>query len=438
MSDSQVSNVDQISDLSGLAHEVFRGMVLPAVRWSSVTQQIFADAGEGDYTYEGSKLVGATDLQRPTGAMGTSGHLPNAAHFDAVKWETTPVRRYRRFAMDNFTEARATGEGAFEDFAQRVYDQLWGAFRLMEIRHAIGGASGTLCKVSSRTDTTTWVAKDGYGYPGMAGGIMLDVGMEIAWIDVSNSNAVGGAGKIQSINYTNGTVTMAAAWDTNGTSAAANDIVVAATTTSTSASYFDTEYNNAKNGLLSIVDPAGELTTVMNISQTTHPRWKPYRVASSTFDTIELTEFMQKLQSKSTFEVTPDTHTVVMSEASEATLARTLLTFQRQQNLGKTLQGGYETVKFGRYDVAADAFQLHDVAYALCEEDIKTVSLVEAGFFDEDGSMFSRLSDYDGKEGYVRDYCNSFSDRRNRHGALTGISQHSSVDPDDFNPIPNY
>ena len=435
--ESQVANVDQISDLGGLAHAVFTTEVLPAVRWSSPTQELFADAGSGDYKYVGSKLVGATDLQRPTGAMGTSGKLPDAAHFDAVNWETTPVRRYRRFAMDNFTEARATGEGAFEDYAQRVYDQLWGAWRLMELRQAIGGAAGTLCKVGSRTSGTVWVAKDGYGHTGMAGTIMLDEGMDIAFIDVSDSNAVGGAGKIQSINHSTGAVTMTAAWDAT-TNVAANDLIVAATTTSTSATYFDTERNNAKNGLLSIVDPGATLTTVLNISESAHARWKPFRQASSTFDTIELTEFMEQLEAKSTFPVSSETHTVLMSKASRATLARTLLTFQRQQNLGKVLEGGYQTVTFGDYDIAADAYQLHDVAYAVCDEDLYTVTLEEADFYSEDGSMFQRLSDYDGKEGYVREYCNSFSPRRNRHGALTGITQNAAVDSDDFNPVPNY
>ena len=316
---SQVSNLSSISDLSGLTHEVFKGSVLPTVRWESATATMFDNAGEGDYTYVGKKLVGATDLQRPTGAMGTDGKLPDAADFDAVQWETTPVRRYRRFAVDNFSEARATGEGAFGDFMDRVFDQLWGAFRLMEIRHAIGGAAGTLCKVSSRTSSTVWVAKDGYGHTGMNGVIMLDEGMVISYIDVSASNAVGGAGKISSINYSNSTVTMAASWEgTNN--AAANDLVVSATTTSTSATYFTTERNAAKNGLLSIVDPNADLTTVLNISQSTYPRWKPYRKTSGTFDSIEVTEFMQQLEAKSTMPVTNSTHTIVLHPALYATL----------------------------------------------------------------------------------------------------------------------
>ena len=430
---SQQARLTSIESLSGLTHEVFRGLVLPAVRFESTTAQLFKKAGSGDFTYVGSELVGATDLQRPTGALGTGGQIPDAADFDAVNWRTTPVRRYRRFAMDNFTEARATGEGAFGDFAERVFDQLWGAWRLMEIRHAIGGSEGVLAKVNARTSTTVFTVKDGYGYAGMNGLIALDEDMVI-------SNGTG-AGRISSINYANSTITMAASWenDTSTTQAAANDKIFAATTTNPATDYFVTEQNRAKNGLLSIVDPAGSLTTVFGISQTTYPRWKPYRKSSSTFDTIEVTEFMQKLEAKSTFPVSNSTHTLIMHPAAYATLARTMLSYQRQMNMGKTLQGGYQTVRVADYDIATDQYGLPDVMYAVCNEDLFTVSLVEAGFFDDDGSMYQRVADFDGKEGFVRDYCNSFSPRRNRHGALTGITVATAVGTAaDYDPTPNY
>lgn len=433
--DSQVGNVQSVADLAGLTHEVFRGAVLPTVRWESVSAQMMQKAGAGDYTYEGKKLVGATDLQRPTGALGTSGKLPDAADFDATQWQSTPVRRYRRFAVDNFTEKRATGAGAFGDFGDRVFEQLWGAFRLMEIRHAVGSSAGTLCKILARTSATVFTVKDGYGHTGTNPCLLIDEGMVIAYYDVSESE-IGGAGKIKSINRSTNTVTMAASWDGSNLPVV-NDLVVAATTASTTADYFDTERNNAKNGFLSIVDPGALLTTVLNISQTTYPRWKPFRKSSSTFDTIEVTEFMRKLEAKSTFPVTAETHTIIMHGASMAELARTLLTYQRQYNLGKTLEGGYQSVRVAGYDFAEDPYQVHNVMYAMCGEDLYNVSLVEAGFFDEDGSMYSRLADFDGKEGFVRDYCNSFSPRRSRHGALTAIS-HANVTTGDFDPVPNY
>ena len=435
---SQKSNVQALSDITGLVHEIFVGDILPAVRWESVTSQLFMTAGEGQYRYDGESMNGATDLLRPHGALGTDGELPDSSHVDAANWQTTPVRRYVRRAVDNFTEAAATkGEGSFADFGTRIFDQLWGAFRLMEIRHAVGSSDGVLCKVLARSSSTVVTTTAGYNHAGTNPLLMIDEGMVIAWLDSSNSNAVGGAAKVTALNYSTNAITVDSATTWEVATPAVNDLIVAATTPLTTADYFATEYQNAKNGMIDIVDPDASATTVFNISESTYPRWQPYRNASSTFDHIEVTEFARKQASKSTFPVSPQSHTMVAHPAIVAELARSLVGFQQQQQLGKTLEGGYQTVRIAGWDIAEDEYQLHDVLYNVCNEDLYTVSLVEAGYFDEDGSMYERISDFDGKEFYVRDYCNSFSPRRNRHGALTGITL-ANVTATDFDPTPNY
>ena len=436
---SQKSNVQGLANITGLVHEIFVGDVLPAVRWESVTAQLFQAAGEGEYRYDGESLNGATDLLRPHGALGTDGELPDHSHVDAANWQTTPVRRYVRRAVDNFVEAAAgKGPGSFADFGTRVFDQLWGAFRMMEIRHAVGSSAGTLCLVSSRTSNVAVVAKDGYGHASCNPLLMIEEGMVVAWLDSSASNAAAGAAKVSSLTYSSNTITVdsSSTWEPSATTAA-NDIIVAATTNNIATDYFATERNNAKNGMIDIVDPAAASTTVFNISQSTYPRWKPYRTASSTFDHIEVTEWVRKPASKSTFPVSPSSHTMVAHPAIVAELARSLVGFQQQQQLGKTLEGGYETIRIAGWDIAEDEYQLQDVLYNVCNEDLFTISLVEAGYFDEDGSMYERISDFDGKEFYVRDYANTFSPRRNRHAALTGVTL-SNVTATDFDPTPNY
>lgn len=436
---SQRTNVEALSDIPGLVHEIYVGDVLPSVRWESITAQLFQTAGEGQYRYDGQVLVGSTDLHRPTGALGTDGQLPDSMHTDGAEWQTTPVRRYVRRAVDNFVEAAAIkGPGSFADFGSRLFDQMWGAFRLMEIRHAVGSSTGTLCLVTSRGSNVTWTGKDGLGYTGQAALVFLDEQMVIGWRDSSNSNAVAGAGIISSINYSTGLVTMdsASTWEPSP-QLAANDIIVAATTNNIATDYYADEYQNAKNGIIDIIDPLGAATTVFNVAEATHPRWKPYRVASGTFDHIEVTEFVAKHAGKSTYPVGPDSHTFITHPAVIAELARTLVGFQQQQSLGKTLEGGYQSLRVAGFDFAADPYQISDVLYSVCNEDLYTVSLIEAGYFDDDGSMYERISDFDGKEWFVRDYCNSFSPRRIRHGALTSIDL-PNVTAADFNPVPSH
>lgn len=437
---SQVSNVEAITDLTGLVHEVYAGEVKPNIDVLSPTSQLFQEAGSGQYRMDGEKLVGSSQLTYAGGAMGTDGKLPDHQYQDPAEWQTTPARFYVRRAVDNFIQERARrGPGSFGDLGGRLFDQMWDAFGRLQIRSAIGHSDAVIGKVGSRTSSTAFVMKDGYGHAGTDPMMHLEQGMILAWVDVGSGNAIAGAGIISSINYSTKTVTMdaAATWEPSA-QLAANDLIVFATTNDTTTDYFTTEYNLQKNGIMTIVDPDGNLTTVFNIAEGTYPRWKPFREASSTFDHIEVTEHFRKLRAKSTSPVTRQTHTCVAQGAVIAELARTLVGFQQQQNLGRTFRGGYQAVEIAGKDFVEDDFFLHDVLVTLSHEDLWNVDLGGgADYFAEDGSQFSRLADFDGKEWYVRAYGNTFADRRNRMGALTGISL-PNVDADDFSPSPNY
>lgn len=437
---SQVTNLDAITDMTGLVHEVYAGQVAPNVVAWSPTQQLFQDAGPGQYRIDGEKLVGSADLHFAGGGTHTAGQLPDHMYQDATEWYTTPFRRYVRRAIDNLVELRgAAGPGSFGDISERIFNQLWDAFGRMQIRGAIGSSTGTICKASSRTSSTIWVAKDGYGHTGTDPIMHLEPGMVIAWIDVTDSNAEAGAGIISSIAASTNTVTMAsgATWEP-GNQLAANDLIVFATTTSISADYFETEYGLCQNGLLDIVDPDANNAACMGITEATHPRWKPYRETSATFDHIEVTEHWRKLRSKSTGPVGPQSHVVVTNGAVTAELARTLEGYQQQQNLGREFVGGYTAVRIGNMDFVEDDFQLHNVMYTVCVETLFRTPLGgEADYFAEDGSMYQRLADFDGKEWWVREYGQTFSDRRNRHAALTSITL-TNVSATDFSPTPNY
>ena len=266
---SQSTNLEAITDIGGLVHEIYAGEVKPNVSSWSPTSQVFQDAGPGDYRIDGQKLVWAVELTYAGGAMGTGGKLPNHQYIDSVEAEATPARLYVRRAIDNFIEARAQrGPGSFGDLLGRMFDQMWDAFGRMQIRHAVGGSNGTLCKVASRTSNLIFVVDDGYGHTGTAPLMHLEAGMVIAWVDVDNSNTLTGSDVITSIDYTTDTITMttAAVWDP-GTDMADGDLIVNSTMPDVTGAYFESEYTNAPNGLLNIVDPDSDATTVYSLSK---------------------------------------------------------------------------------------------------------------------------------------------------------------------------
>lgn len=434
---SQRANVELMANLAGLTHDIFVGKVVNNVRRSSPVSMLFQDMAPGEYRLEGSNMVFAADLRFKTGALATDGHIPDYTGLDAVQGKVNPTRRYARIALDNLTEKQASGQGAFEDLSDRIFDKLWDAWESMEIRHSIGASTGLLGKCASRTSSTVFVIKDAFGHVGTNPLAHIAEGSILCWYDVSGT-AIAGAGKVASINYTTGAITMdsATTWEPSAT-LAADDLIYFATTNNIANDHFAAERNLAPNGLGTILDPSASSTTVFNISETTYPRWKPFRKASITFDHLELTEHWLQLGAKRGFKVSPATDVVVAFPTAVAQVARSLMGFQQQAYTGGTLEGGYQQVHVSGIPIVEDNFFYHDVAATLYKDSLYRIPLGgDADFWGEDGAMWSRIADYDGKDAFVVDYMNYLCTHRGANGALTGIT--TDLTTADFEVVPNY
>lgn len=435
---SQVSVLEAMSDLQGLTRDIFKGRVQNNVRRESPTEMVFQEAGPGDYSFSGQSMKFATDLHFKSSGLATGGQIPDYVPMDAVQGSTTPVRRYDRIAIDNYVELLASGEGSFEDIGDRIFNKLWESWKNMNIRHSIGSSTGVVAKVSSRTSSTVVVLKDGLGHTGTNPIQLFDEGAIIGWYDVSAAG-VGGAAAVASIDASTNAVTLdsAATWEPGAATPAADDLIYFASTRSTTADHFTLERNQAPNGAGTILDPNGDNTTVFGIAEADHPRWKPYRKASVTFDHLELAEFWRQLGIKRGFKVTPATDVVVAFPSLVSQLARSLMGYQQQAYTGGTLEGGYEDLKVNGIGIVEDPFFYHDVAATLCKENLFRITLGGDGdFFADDGSMWSRTEDFDAKDGYVREYLNYFSNHRGANGALTGVT--TDLTDDDYTTVPSY
>jgi hypothetical protein len=435
---SQATNVELMAALTGLTHSIFVGRVVNNVRRSSPTSMLFQDASPGEYRLEGQNMTFAVDLRFKTGMVASDGKLPDYVGLDAVQGFITPVRRYERLAIDNLVEKQASGPGAFENLSDRIFDKLWDAWESGEIRHSIGPSSGLVGVVEGRTSGTEFTIKDAYGNADTNPLTMLAEGSIICWYDQTATAGIDGAAKIVSINYSTRLITIdaEATWEP-GDDIAAGDYIFFATSNNISNANFVAERNLAPNGLGTLVDPAAALTTVHNISETTYQRWKPFRQASTTFDHLELTEHWLQLGQKRGFPVSPATDEVIAYPSAVAQVARSLLGFQQQNYTGDQLKGGYRSVNVSGMNITEDGHFYHNVAMTLCKEKMYRINLGgDADFWGEDGSMWSRIADYDGKDSFVVDYMNCLCTHRGANGALTGIT--TDVTDADFAPIPNY
>src|SRR5690554_6351762 len=115
---SQRGNVELLDRLTGQTHDVFVGDVKDLVRRSSVTSMLMQNAPPGMFKFSGQKCKFAVDLKFQTCALPTGGNIPDYVPMDALLCHLIATRRYARFALDNFIELVASGEGSFEDIGE--------------------------------------------------------------------------------------------------------------------------------------------------------------------------------------------------------------------------------------------------------------------------------------------------------------------------------
>ena len=423
---SQVAAISRTaSDISRTVHENYVNEILPWIDHIDAFSALFQKIGPKGYTLVGETLNLAADDSYAGGFQGTDGYLPDHQEVQGRELSTTASRLYIRRAVDNFLRALAVKPGAYEDFYARLNKQMVDAVERGTARHIHGGTASTVCTFVSRTDADTLVVDAGLGHAGQNPTAFIEPGMYLALLDASISYNTIGAAEVSSISYTSATtatINFAATIDGSST-ATDGDPLVFCTSADTSATNFVTERNRAPMGMLDIVSPAASITSLMGLAEATSARWTPTRRASVDFGQVEIMEFLEEIGSRSNSEVSAQTHVVTMQNGVWIELAKDILPYQQQAQLGRELQGGWTTVRVGEHDFLKSPFHLWDAVYALPPEDLAVVSLDgEASLIQDDGLQMLRLADYDGTEWAMRHYVQRFPTRRNRIGALTGVS----------------
>lgn len=423
---SQIANMTTSQASWTLVHENYMNEVKPLLDHNDAVSALFTKIGPGGYTLIGEKLQFALDHSYSGGFMGTSGYLPDHQEASPVEAYTTAARLYIRRAVDNFIASLAVQPGAYEDFFARLNRQMLDAVKRGTAFHIHGSSSATVCTFVSRTDANTLVVDAGFGHASQSPLQFVEPGMYMALLDANDSYAVIGADEVASVEFNTSSTTATINFTTSidaASTGADGDPLVFCTTIDESAANFVAERGYAPLGLMDFMDPDAGSTTLLGLSEATAPRWAPSNLASSDFGHVELMEFLEFIAARSNSEATPQTHVLTMQNGARIELAKDLLPFQQQSNLGRTLEGGWQAVRVADFDVVASNYHLWDVVYAICPDDIHVVDLDgEPAVWAGDGSQFSRLADYDGKEWFLKHYVQRFPSRRNRMGALTGVS----------------
>lgn len=422
------------ANAAGLVHINFVNEVVPWIGKLTGMGQICNNPMPPRYQLVGSRMQFAAEYTYPQPAQSTDGSLPNNVDIWPVELYTTPTRTYQRIAVDNFAEQFAVQPGAYEDFIGRKTTQLMDSFEMWEQRNVHGSSNGTICLANagrSGGGNDTLVVKDCYGYTGAIRPAQhLEPGMRIAVLDTSAADAVLGAYTISSITYDTSDTTSTIVFTTaiSATIAAGDKLVLCTSTTTTDDNFSATSSTTPEPlGALDIIDPAASNSSYLGAAEATYLRLKPQRKTSSDFGPQEIIRLLRQIAAKARTEVNPTTHVLSAQGAVEDELAAQLLPFQQMAQLGQVLDGGYQTVRIAGYDFVFDPFHIQSVLYAWCLEDVGWIDLDgDAAVVALDGSAWSRIPDYDGREMYAKKYGQRIANRRNRHGCLTGLSPNNA------------
>jgi hypothetical protein len=433
----QNANIDTISTVNNLVHEVYVNRVEPHYAYMDPVAGIFKEArNEQDYKVIGKKLVGSADLLFAGGAIASDGNLPDHEYVDPVPWETTPARMYIQRAVDDFLTARAVQPGAFEDLMGRIERQSVEAFQRMTCRHVHGSSNATICVVSSRTSSTVLVVKDGLGHVGTNPLLFVRKGMKMVLLDNGNSYAILGAAKVSSVDYANKSITFAASIEGGGTAAAGMVLCFIGSTDSSSGAY-KAERGYAPLGFRDMLDPDGNNSSYLTIAEATYPEIKPVRKTCVDFTEVEFMEFVAEIEANGQTSVTDTSHVFTCQKGVQIELAKTLVGYTQIMGKGQELNGGWTTVKIGNFDFVISGYHTHDEVMAHCLADYVVAPLggsnVDGEIASPDGNQYARLPGFDGRSWYMRAWLARWMTRRNRSGVLKGIS---SPNADKYAAVP--
>lgn len=433
---TQVGEIQRTtSAVSTLFHDNFVNEVKSLLKYMDPFAELFSEMGPGGYSFSGTQITSALDDNAAVDFQGTDGYHPDSSYFEPFEWSATCARAYLRRAADEFIVHLGQGNGVYQNYEERLTAQALDAVRRKVGFHVHGSANATVATFVSRTSSTILVVDAGLGHAGQDPTHWLYVGAVLALLNANSSHTTIGVAKVASWTFDSATgqatITFASAID-SGSDGADGDPLVFATSDDSSANNYGVERGYAPNGALNIFDPNESQSTFQGVTLSSHTKWDPARKVSYDWGHVELTEFAEQVAVESNMPVSTESHVVTMHTGAKIEVAKGLLQYQQQSNLGRELQGGWKTVRVGEYDLLASPYHIWDVAYFVDPDSIHVVEPFEPQIWVPDGSEKNRIPDYDGWEWVIRWYGQRLTTTRNRLGVITGIAN-----PNKYNFRPN-
>lgn len=411
-----------LSDINELAKDYYTNVYVPMMNTEVPLKMQFERLENATFT--GRKWIFDTKNSVGGGSAnaGANKTLPTPSKGQYIHGEATLVRTYTRLALDNFAiEVTKQQSGSFRPALKETMEDRLAQHDLEVNRQLFCAGNGQLSIVTGGTTTIPIMGSNMGVTNGGNGTRHIYVDDVLAFYDTTGVT-LRGQQTVTAVNNTTGAVTLAGAV----AGVVATDFATRATA----------DTNNKLEGealglLASVTDSTA--ATFETINPATYQKWKSLRLNNSgslrdltdglVLQAIETTRARsRKLPNLAV------TRPGVVLKYSE-----TFLPLRRIMGQDLELKGGYKPVSGlqhagGVIPVLDDPDCPDSRMFLINTDSFRMADLVGTGWFDGDGAQFSRITDKDAIEGYVRKYWQLITIQRDCNAVIEDLNDYSSID----------
>lgn len=409
-----------MTELNDLAKDYYSEVYIPLMNTDTPFKNQLEKLADADFT--GRKWIFGVKTSVGGGASnaGANKTLPDADEGQYDQGEATVARTYVRMALDGLAgEVTKRKQGSYRPAVAEVMSDRLTAHDLEINRQCFCNADGHLCTIEASGASATQTVEKDYGVTnGGLGARHIYAGDTLALYD--NTNTLIGRRIVSSVDQ----------------SASPNTVTFTATVTSTATTNYltkstaddDNRTAGEANGLLASVKDSVTFEAIPATG-----RWKSTRLHNSgtlrpMTDTLALT-MIETVRQKS--KMVPNL--IVTTGGIQLKYSEILLPLRRIDGLDTQLKGGYKPITSiqhggGQIPVIVDNDCPKSRMFFLNTEAFRWADLVGTDWFDLDGAVFTRISDKDAYEGFIRKYWNLITVQRNANGVIEDLEDIDSID----------
>ncbi len=413
-----------LTELNDLAKDYYSDVYVPLMNAETPLFNQFAKLTNAIFT--GRKWIFSvkTEIGGGSSNAGANKSLPSAAEGTYDQGEATMARQYTRMALDAFAiEVTKKREGSYRPALAEVMEDRLQAHDLETNRQLFGNGDGKVALIAATAASATQTVEKDYGVTGGGAGTRhIRPGDQLALYAIAPTLI--GRRVVTSVDHDAGTVTL----ESTITSTATTNFFTKSTSDD------DNWTAGELQGLLLAVSQNNDKGGASFEAIPSTGRWKANRFHNSGTARQLTDELVVTAIAKNRAESRKTPNLAVCREGVVLKYSLLFLPIRRLDGQETQLTGGFKPVNeliaggSTRIPVMTDLDCPNGRLFLIDKSSFKMADLVGTDWADLDGAQFTRVTDKDAIEGYIRSYRQLICVQRNANTVIEDLEDIEDLD----------